>query len=127
MTTRPDVLLLTGDLVDHGAPDEYKLLRDLLDQVDIPTYLIPGNHDDRASLVAAFRDHEYLPLDGGPLAYTIDDFAVRLIGLDTLRDGYHDGELDAARLGWLDEQLAAASDAPTLVFMHHPPFATGIW
>jgi len=78
MTTRPDVLLLTGDLVDHGAPDEYKLLRDLLDQVDIPTYLIPG-------------------------------------------------ELDAVRLGWLDEQLAAALDAPTLVFMHHPPFATGIW
>src|SRR5262249_29108619 len=44
-----------------------------------------------------------------------------------LRDGYHDGELDQERLRWLDEQLARASATPTLVFMHHPPFATGIW
>jgi Icc protein len=127
MTTRPDVLLLTGDLVDHGTADEYGLLRELLDPVDIPMYVIPGNHDDRAALACAFAHHTYLPHDGGPLAYAIDDFDVRLIGLDTLRDGYHDGELDAARLRWLDEQLTAAPATPTLVFMHHPPFATGIW
>jgi Icc protein len=127
MTSAPDVLLLTGDLVDHGTAAEYSLLRELLDPVDIPTYLIPGNHDDRAELATAFGHHAYFPRDGEPLAYAIDDFDVRLVGLDTLRDGYHDGELDAARLEWLDAQLAVAPDTPTVVFMHHPPFTTGIW
>ena len=68
------MLLLTGDLVDHGSAAEYALLRDLLDAVDIPTYLIPGNHDDRAELAIAFGDHRYLPHDGEPLAYAIDEF-----------------------------------------------------
>ena len=127
MTPRPDALLLTGDLVDHGTPDEYSLLRELLDVVEVPTYLIPGNHDDRAELVAAFGHHAYLPRDGGPLAYVLDELPLRLVGLDTLRDGYHDGELDGPRLQWLDDQLRTAPSTPTVVFMHHPPFATGIW
>ena len=29
-------------------------------------------------------------------------------------------------LSWLDGELAAAPDAPTLVAMHHPPFSTGM-
>jgi Icc protein len=52
---------------------------------------------------------------------------VRLVGLDTLRDGFHDGELDPRRLAWLDDQLGRAPATPTIVFMHHPAFATGIW
>jgi 3',5'-cyclic AMP phosphodiesterase CpdA len=123
----PDVLLVTGDLVDRGVADEYGLLRELLGIIDIPTYLIPGNHDDRETMVHGLPDHRYLPRDGAPLAFTVDDFAVRLVGLDTLRDGYHDGDLDDARLRWLDDTLDRAPDVPTLVFMHHPPFATGIW
>jgi hypothetical protein len=103
-----DVLLLTGDLVDRGVTDEYGLLRDLLGAVDVPTFVIPGNHDDREMLVRSLPEHAYLPRSGDPLAYTVDDFPVRLIGLDTLRDGYHDG----ARLPWLDDQLGRAPGTP---------------
>jgi 3',5'-cyclic AMP phosphodiesterase CpdA len=123
----PDALLVTGDLVDRGVPDEYGLLRELLGIVDIPTFVIPGNHDDRETLVRGLPDHTYLPRDGAPLAFTVDDFPVRLVGLDTLRDAYHDGDLDDERLRWLDDALGRAPETPTLVFMHHPPFATGIW
>ena len=34
--------------------------------------------------------------------------------------------LCAERLGWLDTALAAQLDRPTVILMHHPPFATGI-
>lgn len=127
MQPRPDVLLLTGDLTDHGTAEEYALLRELVDGAAVPTFMIPGNHDERTPLVDAFPHHTYLPRDGGPLAYVIDEHPVRLVGVDTLRDGYHDGELDPARLAWLDDQLGRAPGTPTFVFMHHPAFTTGIW
>src|SRR5258708_37197441 len=121
----PDALLWTGGLVDAGGAAEYALLRELLAPVRCPVYLIPGNHDDRAALRAAFADHAYMPPDGF-IQYVIDDHAVRLIGLDTLVPGEGGGTLCAARLAWLAAQLDAAPTRPTVVFLHHPPFATGI-
>src|SRR5260221_7375499 len=75
----PDVVLLTGDLVDAGLAEEYALLRDILAPISCPIYLIPGNHDDRAALCAAFPDHAYLPRDGGFIQYVVDAHPVRLI------------------------------------------------
>ncbi|MBI3517713.1 MAG: phosphodiesterase [Proteobacteria bacterium] len=122
----PDALLLTGDLVDAGGGAEYALLRALLAPVRCPIYLIPGNHDERAALRAGFADHAYLPPGDGFIQYVIDDHAVRLIGLDTLVPGEAGGRLCTARLDWLAAQLDAAPARPTVVFLHHPPFATGI-
>jgi 3',5'-cyclic-AMP phosphodiesterase len=36
------------------------------------------------------------------------------------------GELDNASLEWLDTVLAASTTRPALLFLHHPPFITGI-
>ena len=57
----------------------------------------------------------------------IDGHPVRLIGLDTTMTGYHNGELCEKRVAWLDARLEESSDQPTALFMHHPPFQTGIW
>jgi len=40
--------------------------------------------------------------------------------------GSDGGALDADQLAWLDAQLAASPQQPTLVFMHHLPFRTRI-
>ncbi len=62
----------------------------------------------------------------GPLCYTVERHAVRLVALDTLVPGKPHGEVGAAQLAWLDATLGAAPARPTVVFLHHPPFATGI-
>ena len=46
--------------------------------------------------------------------------------LDSTRPGDDAGELDAERLRWLDAELSAHPDTPTLIAMHHPPLLTGI-
>ena len=46
--------------------------------------------------------------------------------LDTVVPGFGHGSLEDGRLDWLDATLAAAPDRPTLIGMHHPPFACGI-
>lgn len=123
---RPDVVLATGDLVDHGRADEYARLGAMLAPLAMPVYLIPGNHDDRENLSQAFDDHRYLPRGGAFIQYVVDDWPVRLVALDTLVPGENGGRLCATRLAWLDARLAEAPERPTLIFMHHPPFVTGI-
>jgi 3',5'-cyclic-AMP phosphodiesterase len=121
----PEIVVITGDLVDKGEPAEYDHLRHLLMPLAMPVFVIPGNHDAREPLRAAFVGDGYLPRDGF-LQYAIDDYPVRLVALDTLVPGEGGGELCAERLAWLDRTLAAAPGRPTAVLMHHPPFSTGI-
>ena len=123
---RPDVILMTGDLVDLGLPEEYTLVRSLVDPTGIPVFVVPGNHDNREAMRQVFDDRGFLPDDGEFLHYVLEDFPVRLIGLDTTIPGKPGGELCADRLAWLDARLREAPHRPTVLFMHHPPFLTGI-
>ena len=127
MQMRPDVVLATGDLTDHGRPEQYELLAAIFAELDIPLLLVTGNHDEREPFRKAFAaTHPYLPREG-PIQYVVDDYDVRLVAVDTTRVDHHDGELDDERLAWLDRTLAQRPDDPTVVFLHHPPFTTGIW
>lgn len=121
----PDIAIVTGDLVDHGEAAEYHHFRQLLAPLRMPVFVIAGNHDSRAPLREAFGADGYFPPDGF-LHYTVEDYPLRLVALDTSIPGEHGGMLCEERLGWLDAMLAAAPDRPTLVMMHHPPFPTGI-
>jgi 3',5'-cyclic AMP phosphodiesterase CpdA len=121
----PDAVVATGDLVDSGHADEYARLRELLSPLPMPWYLMPGNHDAREPLRAAFPEHEYLWQMDGFLQYVIDAHPLRLVALDTLVPGAAGGALCAERLAWLARTLAQSS-RPTVVALHHPPFATGI-
>jgi 3',5'-cyclic-AMP phosphodiesterase len=123
---RPDVVLATGDLVDRGLSDDYAVLRPILDRLQMPVYVIPGNHDDRTAMRDAFGERDYLPNDRAFLQYTIEHYPLRLIGLDTLLAGKVHGGLCQDRRRWLVERLAEQQEKPTVVFMHHPPFASGI-
>jgi 3',5'-cyclic-AMP phosphodiesterase len=121
---RPDVIVMTGDLVDFGTREEYAFLRGLLAPLPMPLYLIPGNHDDRDLLRASFPDHAYLQGTGEFCQYAIEEHAVRIVALDTVVPGQSGGALCAKRLDWLDRTLAARALEPTVVIMHHPPFPT---
>ncbi|KVD18262.1 phosphodiesterase [Burkholderia ubonensis] len=122
---RPDAVLVTGDLVDFGRDDEYAQLRDLLAPLEIPYYLMVGNHDDRAALRRAFADRPEWQ-DGEFVQYAFDVGAVRVLALDSQVPGTSAGDLCDARLAWLATQLDAARDRPVIVALHHPPFASGI-
>jgi 3',5'-cyclic AMP phosphodiesterase CpdA len=121
----PDAVVATGDLTDHGTVAEYGVLAELLTPLTMPVFLVVGNHDDRDALRQAFPAHRHLAGEHGFVQYAIDDFAVRLVVLDTVVPGAPGGELCQRRLQWLERTLAASS-RPTIVAQHHPPFATGL-
>jgi Icc protein len=119
----PDAVLVSGDVAADGRPEEYARARELLGALSAPMHALPGDHDDRAALRAAFG----LPGAGAePIRYAVDCGALRLILCDTTQPGRDDGRLDADALAWLETTLADASGAPTVVAMHHSPLPTGI-
>ncbi|MBX3650562.1 MAG: phosphodiesterase [Burkholderiales bacterium] len=120
----PDLLVASGDLVDQGESVEYARLRDMLAAVEVPLCLMPGNHDRRAPLRQAFAGHDYLG-SSGRMYYHRDVRGLRVIALDSVIEGRDGGDLDGAQLQWLDGVLGEQPAMPTLIFMHHPPAATG--
>ncbi len=121
----PDVIVMTGDLVDFALPAEYEHFAALIAPLKAPVFLMPGNHDGRDEMRQGFPAHRYLPRQGF-LNYTIEDWPVRLVAVDTLIPGEGGGEVCDERLAWLKRTLAAAPKRPTVVMLHHPPFHTGI-
>jgi 3',5'-cyclic AMP phosphodiesterase CpdA len=119
----PDAVLVTGDLADHASDDEYEQVARLLERIDAPSYVLPGNHDDRTAL----RRHFGVPRAGGePVRYEVDLGPLRLVVLDSTIPGEDAGALDGDQVGWLDETLATAPNTPAVVALHHPPFLLGI-
>ncbi|MBZ9873568.1 phosphodiesterase [Mesorhizobium sp. BR1-1-9] len=116
--------VFTGDLTETGAPESYAALRAALGALAVPYRLLPGNHDRRSNLIAAFPDN---PVDDNGFvqsAHETDDEV--LLFLDCLTEGRIEGELCEGRLAWLDARLAEAAGKPAYVFMHHPPVELGL-
>jgi Icc protein len=124
----PDAVVVTGDLVEHGAPDEYARVRALLEPLPAPVHVLAGNHDQRAALRAAF-DLPGEPDDPIEGAFTIGDAegdgsgALRVVYADTTIPGQGTGRLDVPALA---ARVARDPATPTIVAVHHPPLLTGI-
>ncbi|MCB2085864.1 MAG: phosphodiesterase [Sphingomonadaceae bacterium] len=118
-----DLLVLTGDLTDHGDADSFEKTAALLEAVPCPILPMVGNHDSREGLLHAFPD---TPTEGGFVHYVHEQDGLLLVMLDTLEPGRHGGAFCTARRDWLRRQLEAHPDTPTLIFMHHPPVVSGI-
>ncbi|HRO04527.1 MAG TPA: metallophosphoesterase, partial [Terricaulis sp.] len=116
-------ILMTGDLVNDAREDEYAVLAEALAAAPAPVFLMPGNHDSREGLRATFPTHDYLPKEGA-LSYTIERFPVRIVMLDQTVPGEVHGDISPEQAAWLHDTLAAAPERPTVVALHHPPFAT---
>ena len=107
-----DLVLVTGDVADHGTGDEYARAATLLTGLD--PLLVPGNHDDREAMTAAF----------GPVSdrvHRADGMNVLL--LDSLVAGAPHGSLSAAGLALLAD--AVRDPEPLLVALHHPLVPVG--
>ncbi len=123
----PELVVHTGDISHDGVPAEYQDAREVLDQLNAPYFVMPGNRDNRAELLKVFADHRYqLPAQGW-VQYSIEQYGVRLVMVDTVSDSSNKGQLCDGRLANLESLLEADKQKPVALFLHHPPYeATGI-
>ncbi|MEM9343873.1 MAG: metallophosphoesterase [Pseudomonadota bacterium] len=117
-----DALFITGDLSEHGDPDDYSRLKERISALPLPAHVTLGNHDIRANFLSVFPE---LAGNSGLVNYTVPLPIGDAIVLDTLDDGAHEGRFSEATAAWMDAQLAALP-GPVWIFLHHHPVAMGI-
>ena len=119
-----EVVVVTGDLTHWGEPAAFENLADALAPLSPPLRLLIGNHDDRDIFKAHFpgqhRD------ENGFVQSTLETSAGVFVFLDTVLAGTHAGHYCETRCAWLSHTLQALSGRDAFLFMHHPPFDTGI-
>jgi len=120
---KADLVLITGDLIETGEEWAYEHLKKSLSKLSMPYFCLLGNHDNRDAFGKVFTHANF---SDGFLQYTIEDWPMRIIMLDTLQPGKHGGEFCESRAAWLSKRLAEQPDRPTLIALHHPPIDTGI-
>jgi 3',5'-cyclic-AMP phosphodiesterase len=118
-----DAVVVSGDLTADGKDDDALLARRLLDRLEVPVHVLPGNHDLRTTLRGAFE----LPGEGDePIDYAVEVGELRVLVLDSTAPGEDRGALGAEQLRWLDAELGREPERPAILAMHHPPLATGV-
>ncbi|MBS2533756.1 metallophosphoesterase [Catenulispora sp. NF23] len=113
-----DLVVLTGDIADHGLDAEYAGAREAA-ATRHPLLICPGNHDDREAFRRTLLG---VPPSTEPVdqVYRTDRFVLALC--DSSIPGQDDGYLADTTLRWLAAELdATPDDVPVLIGFHHPP------
>src|SRR5258708_13335791 len=77
-TPKPDLVVISGDLADTPTAEEYEHLKRLLAQLKLPFVGIPGNHDSREMMRAAFPRAAYAS-SSGPLNQRVETAGPHLL------------------------------------------------
>ncbi|WP_138004353.1 metallophosphoesterase family protein [Halalkalirubrum salinum] len=131
-----DYTISVGDLTKDGAPWEYELFDELLENCPTPFLAVPGNHDVPKASPDVYRHgdaHDTPPVSRfvdrytpGSIPFSMSVGGLDVIGINTasMPDGSlettHDGEVSAEEVAQLD-QLLETADTPVVVMHHNTP------
>jgi len=112
-----DVIVFKGDITDSGLPSQWDQFDSVLDEIDVPVLVVPGNHDTvevdgsidhhRAREIRGLDSHDVQILDLGDTRIVAVDSTIATRGSGTL-------------VGRTAELLSAIdTDQRVLVFAHH--------
>ena len=129
---QPDLLVLTGDLVNHGKTEGYDWLFDTLLKTNIAFACIGGNHD------VTHETNEHLPfeqrqffgvktdirlLNQHSITVYLNHHTWQILLIHSGVSGQIAGQIDLPTLTWLDQTLA--NHLSTVIALHHHPITVG--
>ncbi|MDQ3683510.1 MAG: PQQ-binding-like beta-propeller repeat protein [Bacteroidota bacterium] len=116
-------VVITGDITELGTDEEIKLAKQILDSLDVPYYIIPGNHDTGWS-------------ESGGLSFT------KIFGDEKFHFNYNgihflgcasgpyvrmsDGHVPRYAVNWLAKELKKISSTEPVIFLNHYPLDNGL-
>jgi Icc protein len=118
-----DWIVISGDLAHDELRATYLIFRELLGELLPRCLLLPGNHDSRPLMRNVFP--ELFATDDEFLTFSVKAGDWRLLGLDSHAPGKGYGQLGSQQLDWLAREMHKHAEQPTVLFLHHPPFAIG--
>jgi Icc protein len=112
---RVDVMVLTGDIAEDGAPEAYRRAMALTDGRAEQCHFVAGNHDDPATLRSVVG-----PM--GPLRIVPLSEHWTLVLVDSYWVGHDAGRIGSDTLTALCDELAETRNH-VAVCLHHPPIS----
>ncbi len=116
---KPDVLILSGDLSQDESATSYRKLANQISTLHIPTYCIPGNHDN-VEVMADVFPQQMVSVDKQMLLP-----GWQLILLESQRRGAVEGYLEPIQLAYLEQCLEAHPERHAIIVLHHHPVPIG--
>jgi len=129
-----DLVVVTGDIADHGEPAQYLAAADAFDQITAPVHVCPGNHDQdvafHGSLDRPRIGTERVIEQGNWCFLFVDsnsgimhlDASGRLVDPDDYGDRLHaNGSLGAQERAWIQQMCATTDAEHVFIWIHHPP------
>ena len=130
----PDLIVITGDIADHGLEAEYKRANAALARLPVAANLCPGNHDFAepfaAGLTASGLTRDRSVRRGNWLFLFVDsNFDGRAIVDDVVVDRPNRieaiGGIGPQETAAIDAAIAADAAAHVFIWLHHPPAMSG--
>lgn len=122
--TKPDAIIVAGDLTQRGKRSEFEAARNWLDQFAAPRLVVAGNHDTPLLNAVSRVSHPFSRFDRhfAELTAPLDIGSWRAVGLNSARgwqarSNWAEG---AVRRSHLDIALSAVGDRPGIITCHHP-------
>ncbi len=141
-SVKPDIMLITGDLVrdalrvpEPTARSLYELFKTEKKQINTTVWLVPGNHE-----IFGIERHLSLVSPGNPMYgrkmyryyfgpdyYSFNFGGVHFIALNSLdfEDLWYYGKIDSTQLEWLKRDVALVDPKTPVVTFQHVPFYSG--
>ena len=129
-----DMVVVTGDVADHGRPGQYRKAADAFSRFEIPVNVTPGNHDqDRAFSAGIGRPGVATSrvVEAGAWAFLfVDSCAGLMVEHDSGRHVdpvdyearlHSEGSLGGRETAWVRDMCAATAAEHVFVWVHHPP------
>lgn len=118
-----DFVVLTGDITELGTNLELQLAKRILDSLDVPWYIIPGNHDTGWSESGGVMFACVFGYD----KFSFEHNGIRFLGCPSgpyVR--MSDGHVPRDAVNWLDVELKKVKKDHPVIFLNHYPMDNGL-
>ncbi|MEM8923496.1 MAG: metallophosphoesterase [Actinomycetota bacterium] len=132
--TEYDLVVVTGDIADHGRPAQYRKAAEAFARIDAPVNVCPGNHDFVAPFTAGVGRptvNTSRVLELGRWAFLFVETCAGNMLLDPTTGRFVDppgeerlhsnGCLGPVESAWIAEMAATTEADHVFVWLHHPP------
>lgn len=113
---QPDMIILTGDITEHGYYKEFEQAKRYLAMFESPLFAVPGNHDSRNLGYQSFEE----TIGERSWKLTMDDHFT-VVGLDSSSPDEDKGHIGTPQHMWLEHQLdeCVINENFSIVALHH--------
>ncbi|MCU4156157.1 PQQ-binding-like beta-propeller repeat protein [Carboxylicivirga sp. A043] len=118
-----DFVVITGDLSNMGSDEELKAVKAILDNIEVPYYVLPGNHETNWSETGGAT---YQKLFGDDRFFFTTE-AYQFVGFNTgpyMKMG--DGHVKKEDVKWLKDRLNLSDSNKHLISLAHYPLMDGL-